>query len=261
MTKKNRVPIPQEISNEAMFLSDNTCCICREPRKAVQTHHIDEDPSNSNDLDNLAVLCLQCHDQTMHKGGFGRKLNSGLVIKYRDSWYDCVKQKRKNAITTSQAPSNTYYDDLDDTELNYNKTLSFYSHFSINFSFEEFKDAIENYLDLSTGEQKVLAKILKDYRKNHELNIPKILRKNDSYIYEINNLKNDDFLSFYSGWESLGMDSDGFITDPNEDITLAVGIKDGWSLTQSSEIINEIYLYFNANNQVEFNKTLCEEVC
>ncbi len=63
-----------------MFASDSTCCVCRERGKAVQVHHIDEDPSNNTPA-NLAVLCLECHNQTQVSGGFGRKLTDTLVIK------------------------------------------------------------------------------------------------------------------------------------------------------------------------------------
>jgi len=68
-----------------MFASDSTCCVCRERGKAVQVHHVDEDPSN-NRFANLAVLCLECHNQTQLSGGFGRRLNADLMIKYREEW-------------------------------------------------------------------------------------------------------------------------------------------------------------------------------
>ncbi len=90
---KIRIPIPADIAAEVMFNSDSTCCICRERGKAVQIHHIDEDPSN-NSLDNLSVLCLHCHNDTQVKGGFGRKLNAPLVTKYRDEWLSRVALRR-----------------------------------------------------------------------------------------------------------------------------------------------------------------------
>lgn len=79
-----------------MFASDSTCCVCRERGKAVQVHHVDEDPSN-NTLANLAVLCLECHNQTQLSGGFGRKLNAELVVKYRQEWLVRVVQRRDAA--------------------------------------------------------------------------------------------------------------------------------------------------------------------
>jgi len=47
MAMKQRIEIPQEVAARVLFLSDRTCCVCRIPRKAIQIHHIDDDPSNS----------------------------------------------------------------------------------------------------------------------------------------------------------------------------------------------------------------------
>ena len=91
-----RTKITSELSASVMFCSDRTCCVCHERGKTVQIHHIDEDPSN-NSQENLAVLCLECHDATQIKGGFGRKLNGGLVIKYRDDWLNRVESRRNRA--------------------------------------------------------------------------------------------------------------------------------------------------------------------
>lgn len=91
-----RVPIPEDISAEVLFQHDHTCCVCNQPGKAVQIHHVDDDHAN-NDLKNLAVLCLADHDLTQIKGGFGRKLNAAEVTKYRDGWVSRVQQRRVDA--------------------------------------------------------------------------------------------------------------------------------------------------------------------
>ena len=93
---KDRLAIPSEISADVMFTSSQTCCVCTEPGKPVQIHHIDEDPSN-NDPDNLAVMCLHCHNETQISGGFGRKLNAPLVRRHRDEWLGRVAQRRAAA--------------------------------------------------------------------------------------------------------------------------------------------------------------------
>jgi hypothetical protein len=80
---------------EVMFAADRTCCVCHESGKQVQIHHIDEDPSH-NEVDNLTVLCLECHAQTQISGGFGRKLNANLIRRYRSHWLTVV-QLRRNA--------------------------------------------------------------------------------------------------------------------------------------------------------------------
>lgn len=96
MAKKKRIPLSADLAAEVMFTSDRTCCVCNERGRSVQIHHIDEDPSN-NTFENLAVLCFQCHDETQISGGFGRKLNANLVIKYRDQWYPRVQTRREAA--------------------------------------------------------------------------------------------------------------------------------------------------------------------
>jgi len=81
--KKIRTQILSNLTAEVLFKSDNTCCICRERGRKIQIHHIDENPNN-NIFENLAVLCLECHNETQIKGGFGRRLDAPVVIKYRD---------------------------------------------------------------------------------------------------------------------------------------------------------------------------------
>ena len=91
-----RTPIPSDLATEVLFASDNTCCVCRERGKTIQIHHIDENPSN-NAFENLSILCLECHNDTQLKGGFGQKLSGSLVIKYRDEWLQRVKRRRNLA--------------------------------------------------------------------------------------------------------------------------------------------------------------------
>jgi hypothetical protein len=88
-----RVPIPDDIAAEVMFRHHRICCVCNIPGKAVQIHHIDDNPAN-NDPANLAVLCLECHNDTQVAGGFGRKLRASEVIKHRDDWIQRVKERK-----------------------------------------------------------------------------------------------------------------------------------------------------------------------
>ena len=43
------------------------------------------------------VLCLEDHDRTQSKGGFGRKLDADEIIQYRDDWIDRVLRCRNLA--------------------------------------------------------------------------------------------------------------------------------------------------------------------
>ncbi|HEY4254375.1 MAG TPA: ParB N-terminal domain-containing protein [Roseomonas sp.] len=91
--KKARFPIPTALADELLYASDRTCCVCEERGRPIQIHHIDERPSN-NAAENLAVLCLPCHEQTQIRGGFGRKLSAGQVVLYRNGWIERVYQRR-----------------------------------------------------------------------------------------------------------------------------------------------------------------------
>lgn len=91
--RTSRVQIPTEVAARVLFLSDRICCVCRIRGKPVQIHHIDENPGDDS-IDNLAVLCFDCHRETQIRGGFDRKLNADQVILYRDDWYRIVAQQR-----------------------------------------------------------------------------------------------------------------------------------------------------------------------
>jgi hypothetical protein len=85
---KPRTPIPDDISAEIMFLHDRTCCVCHQRELAVQIHHIDEDPTNHT-VSNLAVLCLEHHEQTQVRGGFAAD-----VVRSSDDWIRRVRDRR-----------------------------------------------------------------------------------------------------------------------------------------------------------------------
>ena len=91
--KGPRNKVPPEIAAEVMFNSDRTCCVCREKETHIQIHHIDEDHSN-NDINNLCVLCIDCHVQTQLKGGFVRTLDAATVKIYKNQWHETVSSKR-----------------------------------------------------------------------------------------------------------------------------------------------------------------------
>jgi hypothetical protein len=102
MKSKKKADIPVDLAARALFKADRTCCVCRVAGKPVQLHHIDEDPTHNAER-NLAVLCLDCHTDTMVRGGFHRKLDADQVILYRDDWEQIVAQRR--AAVDAQAAS------------------------------------------------------------------------------------------------------------------------------------------------------------
>jgi hypothetical protein len=91
-----RVLIPSEVAAEVLFASQRTYCVCREPGKPLQIHHIDENHAN-NDRENLAVLCFGCHHETQVSGGLARHLDAAQVKHFRDDWIQRVKRRRDDA--------------------------------------------------------------------------------------------------------------------------------------------------------------------
>lgn len=88
----SRPSISPELAAEALFLSDRTCCVCREQHRKVEIHHLDSDPTN-NVLSNLIVLCKDCHSDAHTTHAFARNLTPALLRKYSDSWRDIVRLK------------------------------------------------------------------------------------------------------------------------------------------------------------------------
>ncbi len=101
---KKRLAIDPQIAAQIQYLSDRTCCICQAPGKPIQIHHLDENPSNGA-MENLAVLCIECHDRTQQKGGFGRQLDQLQIAVFRDEWYKRIAERRRRA--DEQATENT----------------------------------------------------------------------------------------------------------------------------------------------------------
>lgn len=90
------------IEARVLFDHDRKCCVCREcSGKHIQIHHIDGNHDN-NDVDNLSVLCLDCHTETQLKGGFGRKLSPEELKLYRDDWVATVRDTRRHRPTAGK---------------------------------------------------------------------------------------------------------------------------------------------------------------
>ncbi len=84
----------KQLDAEVIFEHDRICCVCNKAiNKNIQIHHIDENHDN-NSKENLSVLCVDCHEETLIKGGFVRRLTPELVELYRDKWVAKVKRKR-----------------------------------------------------------------------------------------------------------------------------------------------------------------------
>ncbi|MCK4310033.1 MAG: HNH endonuclease [Methanomicrobia archaeon] len=91
---KRRKKIPRDKEAQILFINDKTCCICRDSTKGVQIHHIDGDPNN-NDLSNLAVVCINHHDELHKSGGMTKSISPDLLKKYKYEWELEVKKRRQ----------------------------------------------------------------------------------------------------------------------------------------------------------------------
>lgn len=90
---KRRRGIPAQTSDEILFYSSHTCCICRVAGRDVQIHHIDGNNWH-NDPSNLAVVCLDCHSRVTGTRGLGRAYSQGEVRRYKRVWEQHVREAR-----------------------------------------------------------------------------------------------------------------------------------------------------------------------
>jgi len=89
-----RIPLQNKTQDQVLVLSRRRCCICFGldgdlQEKRGQIAHLDHDPAN-NDLDNLAWLCLQHHDQYDGKTSQSKGLRLSEVKHYRKELYDRI---------------------------------------------------------------------------------------------------------------------------------------------------------------------------
>jgi hypothetical protein len=94
MAKQTRRKIPKAREEEMLFNANHTCCICKERNKDVVIHHIDGNSSN-NDLENLAVVCLDCHSRITGSSGLGKSFKPGEVRRYKRVWDKQVRDSRE----------------------------------------------------------------------------------------------------------------------------------------------------------------------
>lgn len=78
---------------EVILKSGNRCCICT--TVGIQAHHIKpKSQEGSDDLDNLAPLCPNCHSKTHSRGGFTLQIKEETLKQFRDSWYNSYNEKK-----------------------------------------------------------------------------------------------------------------------------------------------------------------------
>ena len=82
-----RSPIPENIVNILLYKNKRTCCICRDPNKSVVIHHIKEwHVSHSHNESNLAVLCLEHHNEAHTAQGLSQNLSESELRLAKKNW-------------------------------------------------------------------------------------------------------------------------------------------------------------------------------
>lgn len=94
-TMGKRKHIPKETETELLVRSRRRCCLCYGlnqdlSEKKGQIAHLGRDPSNS-DLDNLAWMCFEHHDQYDSRTSQSKGLTIGEVKGYRKQLYETLE--------------------------------------------------------------------------------------------------------------------------------------------------------------------------
>lgn len=88
------MPFTESVKQEAKRRSDFCCIACRQP--FVEVHHIiPQAQGGSNDLDNAAPLCAQCHDI------YGQNPDKRKQIReMRDWWWEVCKRRHQLGMSS-----------------------------------------------------------------------------------------------------------------------------------------------------------------
>lgn len=147
---KVRRRIPKSTEGELLFKTDMKCCVCSDKR-GDHIHHLDENPSNNN-LDNLAFLCFDHHEEASVKNNLRKKLTPETIRKYRELHYDVVQNNRNRKL----AKFDVIIDSLTQEEL-----LSISLSSSIILKIDETWDQYNNFLGDVEGRIATLGNLIK----------------------------------------------------------------------------------------------------
>lgn len=94
-----RPPIPEETVVKLLHDSRRTCCVCRDSSKPIIIHHLKEwAKSHDHSEPNLAVLCLDHHDDAHTKKGLSLSLTAKQIRAHKDKWLEQVASSDAYAI-------------------------------------------------------------------------------------------------------------------------------------------------------------------
>jgi len=103
--KMSRKKIPDDIQAEVIFKSNRECVVCNNHKRGDHIHHIDGDNSNYK-FENLAFLCVYCHNDATVTSNIIKKLSAKTIIKFRDHKYQVIALERENSLKLFNSPVN-----------------------------------------------------------------------------------------------------------------------------------------------------------
>jgi hypothetical protein len=100
----SRPPIPQENVIQLTYECASCCCVCRQQKPYV-IHHIKPwAESRDHSIDNLVVLCLDCHGRAHTKSEISFNLTPDLIRKHKQLWIEEVRAKSKEIALKNNYP-------------------------------------------------------------------------------------------------------------------------------------------------------------
>ena len=108
----SRKKTPDVIKEEVLIASRRRCAICfglhqDDARKTGQIAHLDRDPNNNN-IDNLAFLCLEHHDDYDCKPSQSIRFKPNEVTHYREELYKYLKENLLTQLITEEDIKETW---------------------------------------------------------------------------------------------------------------------------------------------------------
>lgn len=94
-----RPPIPDSTLINLLWRNRRTCCVCRKQNKSIIVHHIEEwSVSRDHSIENLAVLCLDCHDLAHTKKYLSQNLTPKELRENKNIWEIIVSKQDTQTI-------------------------------------------------------------------------------------------------------------------------------------------------------------------
>ena len=96
---RNRPAIPLDILMQVLYASKWCCCVCRNPKKGVVIHHLEEwHISHSHSENNLVVLCPDHHNEAHTKRSLSLNLDKKKLIEFKQRWLTQVQNDDRAVI-------------------------------------------------------------------------------------------------------------------------------------------------------------------